>query len=640
MKTSTTLGVTTQLIACLLASDQLLAAGGANTPAQTPLFTSESAPPLNLLVMGRDHKLYYEAYNDASDLNGDGLLDVGYKGYLSQEQGGFDYYGYFNSHVCYQHENSTFIPKSAATNKTCSGMWSGDYLNYLATSRMDALRKVLYGGYRSTDTSEQTVLQAAYIPRDAHTWGKEYLSEDHDGYLISSYTPLSQPTSGYRHLFAVVSREQDSAPPTLRVLKDTSFRIWNWVSKESPVAEDLCNNSSGETVNCTSGGPSSSTSGGGGSWRGGGGSSSSSSIDNYKIQVEACPSSEELRESNCKQYGGGIKPTGILHDFGESDRMYFGLLTGSYAKNMSGGVLRANIGSFIHEVDRHSGQFCSSSSSACSDTENNPTPVRNGIVDTINKMRYYGYNYSNQNYGSCGWITTGPMSESNGCYMWGNPVAEMMYEGLRYFAGANAATSSYSVSSTPDSSLGLPSPSWISPYATQGSAYPSCSTPAMTVISDINPSFDSDLPGSAWGNTTSSSGDPQSIQAFDAASQTDAIGVAEELTGKTVFIGESNGVADNAPTAKTINSLSTVRGLSPEEPSKQGTYYSAAVARFAANTAIGGDRELHTYTVALASPLPSFKFPVGDKTITFVPFAKSVGGSSINKNGNFQPTDH
>ena len=29
-----------------------------------------------MLVMGRDHKLFYEAYNDASDLNGDGHLDL------------------------------------------------------------------------------------------------------------------------------------------------------------------------------------------------------------------------------------------------------------------------------------------------------------------------------------------------------------------------------------------------------------------------------------------------------------------------------------------------------------------------------------------------------------------------------------
>ncbi|MCK7470467.1 MAG: hypothetical protein MZU95_06485 [Desulfomicrobium escambiense] len=31
-----------------------------------------SVPPMVLMVMGKDHKLFYEAYNDASDLNGDG----------------------------------------------------------------------------------------------------------------------------------------------------------------------------------------------------------------------------------------------------------------------------------------------------------------------------------------------------------------------------------------------------------------------------------------------------------------------------------------------------------------------------------------------------------------------------------------
>ena len=35
-----------------------------------PLFLNPSVAPLNLLVVGRDHKLYYEAYNDAADLNG------------------------------------------------------------------------------------------------------------------------------------------------------------------------------------------------------------------------------------------------------------------------------------------------------------------------------------------------------------------------------------------------------------------------------------------------------------------------------------------------------------------------------------------------------------------------------------------
>jgi type IV pilus assembly protein PilY1 len=57
----------------------------------TPPFLTAAAPPLVMLVMGRDHKLYYEAYNDASDLDGDGDLDVGYK------PDEIEYYGYFDS---------------------------------------------------------------------------------------------------------------------------------------------------------------------------------------------------------------------------------------------------------------------------------------------------------------------------------------------------------------------------------------------------------------------------------------------------------------------------------------------------------------------------------------------------------------
>ena len=40
-----------------------------------PLFLNSGVPPLNMIVLGRDHKLYYEAYNDASDLNNDGVVD-------------------------------------------------------------------------------------------------------------------------------------------------------------------------------------------------------------------------------------------------------------------------------------------------------------------------------------------------------------------------------------------------------------------------------------------------------------------------------------------------------------------------------------------------------------------------------------
>jgi type IV pilus assembly protein PilY1 len=94
--------------------------GGDSALAQTPLFVSESYPPLNMLVMARDHKLYYEAYNDASDLDGDGVIDVGYK----PDQ--IDYYGYFNNNACYTYEADVFKPTAAASGSKNKHMQRGD----------------------------------------------------------------------------------------------------------------------------------------------------------------------------------------------------------------------------------------------------------------------------------------------------------------------------------------------------------------------------------------------------------------------------------------------------------------------------------------------------------------------------------
>ena len=72
-----------------------------------PLFLPGAVPPLNMLVMSRDHRMYYEAYNDASDLNGDGVLDTGYK------PDEIDYYGYFDSYRCYTYGERTSLRRRA-----------------------------------------------------------------------------------------------------------------------------------------------------------------------------------------------------------------------------------------------------------------------------------------------------------------------------------------------------------------------------------------------------------------------------------------------------------------------------------------------------------------------------------------------
>jgi len=81
--------------------------------------------------------------------------------------------------------------------------------------------------------------------------------------------------------------------------------------------------------------------------------------------------------------------------------------------------------------------------------------------------------------------------------MWGNPIAEMMYEGLRYFAAQASGqpaspTTAFDTNSGTDVALGLPHAAWDNPFLKNCL----CQSRSCWSISDINPSYDSDqLPG-------------------------------------------------------------------------------------------------------------------------------------------------
>ncbi len=828
-------------ISRLLASTPLLLSLGATTVhadiAQEPLYTSRQVTPLNMLVMGRDHKLYNEAYNDASDLDGDSFLEVRFKPSIT-------YFGYFDSAKCYDYgtvdSTATFVPKSVGSKgnwtdpvdgvskpviglctTSGAGEWSGNFLNYLTTSRIDALRKVLYGGKRWIDTATTrtaagvTLLERSSIPQDAHSWGKEYTSPAVDGYSIADYTPLVNPVSGRRHLFANTTpgaATVDTANnPLLRVLTDASYRIWEWVSIEQPVAGDRCLNG-GSGPSCTAGGtdtthPNNSTEFAaliervssvpanlvtdangvgrkyiyknrngrlyvGSTALNGDGTQTSRDDNNYVskltgtlkiattgdytfyvngddavellidgvsvagyygghgVSSTACdgahagtvnltagdhfvefrheevngddqysltwngpgitgcavvpyispttgsygpdrsatttltPRFENLKlyvytrelptpvrtdyvvrnqvcvanllEDNCTAYRNVVsetstlltyKPVGLLQDYGFSassttePKMRFGLLTGSHSKNLSGGVLRRAIANISDEINASTGVFSSTV----------------GIIKTIDRLKLIGFDGSNY---TCGRIVTRGL-RSGECRMWGNPIAEMMYEASRYFAGKGSATSAYTytASGSDDAALGLPLATWDDPYRQTGVR--SCSTPVQTVISDINPSYDTDeLPGSNW----PASGFSSDMTGLNVVTQANNIWAGEfpRDSSKLVFIGEAAGVKDGAPSAKEANSFSTTRGLAPEEPTKFGGYYAASVAYYGRQVALNAlsTQKMTTFAVALASPLPQLKIPVGGNTVTLVPFAKSVGGNSISANkADYQPTN-
>src|SRR5690606_23594655 len=153
-----------------------------------PFLVGERVPPLVMLAVTKDQQLFKKAYDDFSDLNRDGETDTTYRHDI-------DYYGHFDSYKCYTYNdgNKRFEPVLVTADKYCSGQWSGNFLNWATMTRMDALRKVLYGGLRSPvrtdgdgngiadgDTASTTVIERAYLPNDAHSFTKYYDADDTD----------------------------------------------------------------------------------------------------------------------------------------------------------------------------------------------------------------------------------------------------------------------------------------------------------------------------------------------------------------------------------------------------------------------------------------------------------------------------
>lgn|GEM_PF-1760573 len=596
-----------------------------------PPFVSAGANPMVMMVMERDHKLYYEAYNDAQDLDGDGKLDVGYKHSI-------DYFGYFDPYKCYTYDRSgqdKFVPSRYTATKYCGGSdeWSGNFLNWLSMSRMDVLRRVLYGGHRSTDSASETVLEGVYIPQDAHSWGKEYSGSD-----TRNLTPFNAPDSGRRHLFCVTSTAAGE-PHKIRVATNDSNRIWDWATTERAVC------SGPETPDKVNQrfrhGP----------------VGTRTDIEDYVVRVEVCRKDnyyQGLERNYCKLYPGGgttPKPVGLLQKYGEGDGkkmcsktyktcqtdadcraneglcvfrspLYMGLLTGSYLKNLSGGVLRKNIWTIMDEINTQSGSFQTS--------EN----VQGNIILTMDRMRTVDFNYDDYSYKVkdkdeylCDWYTV-PLQEGK-CRMWGNPIGEMMYEALRYLVGDNSSgTSEFTYSVQQDAGLNLSKPYW---FIEKGNdklhpfdLFPDCSKPNLLVFSDIYPSYDSDqIPGASFGSF-----DYQDLTGLNVSTLANIIGTQENLANKTSFIGQSGEVDDFICSSKTIANLSSIRGLCPEEPTKQGSFYSAAVAYYGKTliTEKEGIPDVTTYVVAMSSPIPDINVKVGDKFVRLVPVGKSVSG--------------
>ena len=409
-----------------------------------PLFIgANSLPVLVMLVLSRDHSMYSEAYTDASDVDGDGKLDYYFKPEIN-------YYGLFRSDVCYQYKSGVFEPKKAAeVGKSNGGLfsycdgttWNGNFLNYVTTSRMDAVKKVVMGGERADLNGDQSVIRHTWIPYDAHSWGKSFVNGYYSGYTpavkINDFVPTSELTIDGRSsddfggaFFGVKNDKlMLGIPKTLTIgsmdeygsytseqertdYMNSHAWIWNWASRESGdgILEGKADGASG-TYNISSKG--------------------------YTVQVRPCVDDEELRDkAACRKYtdksGNSVyMPSGLIQQRIAQGAPDFGLITSGFegGRNIGKGYIRGRMHDASTEIDPETGRILINQQDCSS----------GGYCDVLPTINMLGAGYFDNErslyWDSCKNNRSSKFYMGETCPMWGNPVGAMLYESYKYFSG-------------------------------------------------------------------------------------------------------------------------------------------------------------------------------------------------------------
>jgi type IV pilus assembly protein PilY1 len=572
-----------------------------------PNIVTTANKPMVMLTASKDHTLFGPVYTDFEDLDGDGVIDTTFTPT-------FKYYGYFDATKCYAYESGTFVPKVLAnkdvttvnsvtkTSYTCSASqsyWSGNFLNWATMTRLDTVRKMLYGGYRSEDKDGSTILMGSRLVQDAHSFVKYYKGDD-----IRKYTPfttddLKKATGVNKGAYAGLSmcvtgssEDPKASQPVMRLVKG-NVRFWSTVEIKLCRWSDAPDNYNSGTfgpklarfygdVDKGNGGvkheekiPS----------RVNDGATYSGIGPDLNVNVKVCDPNL-LGDERCQPFPAdstkNYKPYGLLQEFGypsssnSAARVEFGLITGSYDMNHTAGALRKNIRDLDDEINRNTGVFCHSASAGCS-AKVDTRDTGKGAIKTFDSIILYGRNGTS--YGS----GKNPSGSPDGDLpAWGNPIGEMVVQALQYYAYNGSAPSPTNPSSTSnDSNAGLPVVKWEDTLANTdarakyGNAI--CRPLNILAFSSNALSFDgqADIPFTTLSNRSGS---------LD--SYVNNIGTAEGLAGSLRSVGSVSGKGlttnddKNSCSAKTIDKLSNVNGICPEAPAMGGTYQVAGAALY------------------------------------------------------------
>jgi type IV pilus assembly protein PilY1 len=251
------------------------------------------------------------------------------------------YLGYFDPVKCYAYQYNSTTPNQSyfqaqafgtgTYSHQCSGYWSGNFMNWASMQTIDPFRAALTGGYRSVDTTTQTILEKAWGSNQGSAGGNfnyRGTSQGSPNNLPSSLISLVTPMTNWSVLNTGIWGNGN----TMLIAQGTGYVASTYQTN----VYDMPSN-----VNAAAPTP---------------GQLYTSAIPNtalnvvtYRmyIRVLVCDTSVlgvAGLESNCVKYGNNYKPQGLMQTYASTIRYAALSYLNSYGLTQQGGVLREPMG--------------------------------------------------------------------------------------------------------------------------------------------------------------------------------------------------------------------------------------------------------------------------------------------------------
>jgi type IV pilus assembly protein PilY1 len=477
-------------------------------------------------------------------------VGIAYRGDDGKYNRTYEYVGYFNQKKCYRYEggnrnitNGYFVIATNADETTheCDGdAFSGNFMNWAASSAIDMLRYALTGGDRIIDTPDATILQRAVLQENFYAHGTYFprrtVTADGNSSKPGRVTPFD-----VTKLYVVSCRN----------------RILFSDKKVDGECDSPAFSKTGKLLD------------------------TDKRLGEYLVRVMVCDSADAASRADlCKQYGQHYKPIGEMQRYaGQIRYAAMGYLMDGAAIRY-GGVLRAPmkyVGAKKFEApgfsetandklewDQATGVFYSNPENP---DDRDSTAVNSGVINYLNKFG------------------------RSGIYKELDPVGELYYEGIRYLQGKQP---------TPEATAGMTGAmkdgfpvgeTWADPVIA------ACQRNYVVSIADVNTHWDRYIPGND--RTTYNNG----TKANDAARAADTVVTAKtpgfDVKSWTALVGdmEADGAAkyaNPAPRANLVNLQNIDTGSGGH-----GTHYMAGLAYWANTNDIRLDKPVRVKTFTI-----------------------------------------